>query len=683
MKNLIKKIVVCIVVFSVIVSSMLGDYRIAHGQELSSDVQENFIRYMNTDYPKLLLTNNNYAYMQLVEEIRKNPLDLYLLGMIDKLIETGAEPDKDKYTEVLINLMMTYEQLEAGKLSEQNKLDKLKTLGDYGNDVLEIGVNSISVISGLSESASAMEECVSKAIGYLDVLKENTENYLTALSGLEVIMRDYSLYTDLLFLIEDQADGELRMAARQLKNNMERALEIKLETYSEIGNKNFQNYGQFFFNEILFDALKMSELYEIDARFAGFTDMVGDFVSKVDTLNNSWEIGLLVGMLVGNAAVGGENLINRILEEMAVYDISVIIQRKLLDLSMDTIQKAGNQKLTGQELDSYMAYSKYLMGCRVRGEYCLYRILAKDAGLLTMLRKKSAKEAEEYYEKRLEVIEAINEGLDGIKPIELRKDREKTLISKIKAKTDMKIAKKYYADYDGDGYYELFVVTGPEEGPNQIWFASQSQVKCLMDREWTVYSNSQGICEVDENQKLILFELGAFGSGSISKCYYVVEGKVVEVDDAGEGLSHIEGKDFAKHPSAFDLSKFDGEEYGTGHTWKAYYFWWDGKKFVEYVGRYISKEEFLQYEKASDYVREIERTDYTIDSIIYRENDIINVNISHWKKGETSYTNVNFEVDGKELKLLEAYISEDSDYQTITQTGYGGVYKLRSEDEWE
>lgn len=247
--------------------------------------------------------------------------------------------------------------------------------------------------------------------------------------------------------------------------------------------------------------------------------------------------------------------------------------------------------------------------------------------------------------------------------------KEEVLRNKIQEKTSDKISAEYYDDYDGDGKKELFAVTGSKDGHNEIWYASNVQVKRIYNDDLVVYKWASQICKVSKKQKLILFEIGAFGSSSISLCYYVKNGKVIEVKKAGEGLTQRSGKEFMVHPSAFDYSSD-----GTGHTWKAYYLKWNGKKFVEYKGKKITLSKLKKYKGAKKYIRQLKKLEYKIGSIYYRKNGIINVNLSI-KSGEMlQYENVTFIVRKKKVTLK---VINKKGKNIVEKSSYGGRYRAK------
>lgn len=375
-----------------------------------SDSGKKLFQYMQGDDQELLILRKNYGYMTFIEDFRSNVLSLYLLEMTDKLIDTGDKPDKDKYMEILTNIIATYDLDCADDIAKQHNMDNLKSLKDYAMDFAKMGAKAVSVMVGNNPEVSKLETMISTAINGLDVLIDNTDNWIVALSNLETIIQDYSEHDKFLRLIIDKSDGELKAAAQTLHKGLEKALEIKLDTYRDISDKNYKNYEEFFFSDVFFNVVKQMPEYETDEALKYFVDVGDTIVSKVGTWGSSWELGKMIGTLVGDVVVGGENLINRVLEMMAIYDISVVLQGEIIEKGNEFLTNLGTDS-EGSLIDTYVAFSQYLIGCRIRGEYCLYSIVAKDAGLLSWFNKKSAEEAKIWYEEKVERILEIQNNL--------------------------------------------------------------------------------------------------------------------------------------------------------------------------------------------------------------------------------------------------------------------------------
>ncbi len=254
------------------------------------------------------------------------------------------------------------------------------------------------------------------------------------------------------------------------------------------------------------------------------------------------------------------------------------------------------------------------------------------------------------------------------------------LKQKIEDKADGKVSKMYYDDFDYDGQKEAFALIEISEDMSALWYASDSQVKNLSDSILTS-SIIQGICKVTSNKKVFVIEGSAGGWGGWSYCYYIQNGRVIQIKKAGEGLTHIKGNLFAIYPSDFD-SMHSRRSVGsniwdwTGHTWKKYYVKLIGNTFINVKSHQISQKNVASYTNGKKYLAQIKKAGYRIGKIYYRENKVINVNVSKKVDADnTAYENVNFDIKGKKLKLQ---INNKKGKNIVEKSSFNGVYKRKA-----
>ena len=408
-----KRFISVVLIFAVL-CSMTYSVQAAEIQNKSKNyaISENLMQYLKTNNHGLLCRNKNYGYMNFVNGVRSNEWTMYFFEMANLFAETGVEPDKEKYMEVLVNIMATYEMDNASAIAEQQKQDNLKSVKDYAIDIAGIVSNSVSL-----SAKGDIEEWLSIAISGVNNLAVNIDNWIEAFSNLETIVQDYSQYDNFLKTIEANADGELKDAASTLRTSMERAMEIKLNTYNEISNENFKNYEKYFFEDVFFTALKQTNDYTANANFKFLVDCGDKVVSTITTLKSSWELGAGIGKLIGNVVVGGEDLANRTMEMRALSDISMILQKELMEVGGEFAENFSSAK-SDELAKMYVAYSDFLIGCRIRGEYCLYSVIASDAGLLSWANKKDAQEAKDWYDRQSSNIIEIRDAVQKVMIIE-------------------------------------------------------------------------------------------------------------------------------------------------------------------------------------------------------------------------------------------------------------------------
>ena len=384
MKRILTLILVIILTFSLTPTVAYATDSVTDSQ--INQVTQNMLNHMYHHVYRLLLDGKYRQYPSFINELYSNEYATATMELIDKLIDSGSVLDieEEKYMEVLINIMAISEHDNASDMAIQNQQDNLKTFQDYAMDIAEMGANAASVMTG-SPSIGELGENLSTAISGLNTLAENTDNWIGTLSDLETIVQNYEKHKIFLSAIESESEGALKQAATKLQHAMSTAMKIKLDTYTEISNENFENYSEFFFEDIFFKALKNVPEYTADDTFAFFVDG-GDFVvGKFSVLNASWDLGKQIGTLIGNVAVGGENLINRVREIKVVTDIrralSISMMNQAAQFATDYSSNEA-QKTLYEEVKQYVALSEYMINCDMRGEYCMYSIVTNDAGLL-------------------------------------------------------------------------------------------------------------------------------------------------------------------------------------------------------------------------------------------------------------------------------------------------------------
>lgn len=381
----------------------------------NSDSDSNYLlglqSYLKTDNDEYLLRNENYAYWLLIEDFESDIVMWEILNAIDLYIGCGTEPDVYKFTEVLVNIIATYDCDNASDIAEQHKNDNMKSALDYAMDIAQIGANSVDLMVGMDKSASDLEEWISIAVSGLSTMAGNVDNWIDALSDLETLVQNYTSYDAFLALIEKKSSGDLKAAASSLRTSMKTAMQMKLDTYSDVLDKNFENYTEFFFTDVFFDALKLSAEYDSDEDFKVLVDCGNNFADKVKEFflnpKKAWDLGIAIGTLVGNVAVDGEDVINRLHELMALRDIGNILCGELQEI--ESFYNSGDYD--NNVAQRYFELSNYLIGCRLRGEYCRYSIIASDSGLLSKLSFKKAEEAEIWYQNKSERIMEIRKAI--------------------------------------------------------------------------------------------------------------------------------------------------------------------------------------------------------------------------------------------------------------------------------
>lgn len=244
-------------------------------------------------------------------------------------------------------------------------------------------------------------------------------------------------------------------------------------------------------------------------------------------------------------------------------------------------------------------------------------------------------------------------------PVSLPENRDEIIIMSkpsylqyLKSVTNGDILYYHYGDYDLDGncemfalvgqYVEPFVPDGDDNLSGTLWFINQNGAMEIDPEEKIFWSNLRlhnlkGYCFLTLEK--------AYVTGSESYIWGVKDGLPFQPNliGYGNGISVNKYNEIEVIHSTYDAGLEmleDGTSMYLGHTWKKYYFYYDGKDFREYGGMLITYEDLLRVNGIKTILDMIEIDGYNIDSIYYRSNNMVNINVSHNTKNSVEYKNV-------------------------------------------
>lgn len=517
---------------------------------------------------RYLLKSDLYAYKLLSADIKSCFFTQKAFYLSDMVKNSGTSPSKQKYREVLTNIIFTYDFNTSEKISEQYKLDKLKSGKDYLIDAKDIIVDAVSIYSWGKKDSGKMEEILTTAIDGLSVLIDNSDNYLETISNLETILYNYGKYDEFLSYIYENSQGELKEAAKELNSKLTNLMKIKLDMYTDVTDENFQNFSETFMSDIFIETIKQTNDYANDECLQTITG-VGEKILDIDELYKSVEdLMFITAKTVGNITVGGENLINRAFEIEALSDIEEIVSKMIFEQQNELLE---NQSL--ENLEKYVYNCKILSCIHIRGEYCVSNI-SKDAGAWAKLGFTNIKEDEEWYKSRAERILSHYNNLDVLLE-QFKKETEETtqnyewyLEPTIQA--DNIIVPDYeselfekYAIIEKDGKYGLISNTGEliEDIKYNDFLICPLNVYVIGNGDVSDFdlNSKENIGYKIEDEKLIKINHGGHGIGDVTYYYYNVnDSKTYAVTQIGDNYKEYKDDNVVLAQSASISIKEDG-----------------------------------------------------------------------------------------------------------------------------
>lgn len=246
----------------------------------------------------------------------------------------------------------------------------------------------------------------------------------------------------------------------------------------------------------------------------------------------------------------------------------------------------------------------------------------------------------------------------------------------------------YYNDYDADGLCEMFALVEPaNDSEINEYLGDDSENDIIKFQEDNLYGkiwfvNKDGAMEIESDEteywsspksfligghSFIAFEEYAT-TGSRTFIWGVQGGRPYQPNISGKiyGMSVNEYDELEGISSTYDAGILKTDDFMCGHTWKKYYFYFDGKNFREYGGIAINVDDLLRIPDTKKIVDELYSNLYKIDSIYYRDNGIININISKENENTIDYANITLRYNGNTFDIIP---SNYGDYHNL------GIYE--------
>ena len=260
-----------------------------------------------------------------------------------------------------------------------------------------------------------------------------------------------------------------------------------------------------------------------------------------------------------------------------------------------------------------------------------------------------------------------------------------------------------YADYDGNGSYEAFALMGRQySDPSELEY-NETATLWYVSEDYTMQCEKK--CGSYPEESVLFFQDGKYvfrisegngGSGTLNRLWSVENGNPIRIAggysdysqdltnsissntyyaDNIENMQQGEGDNWYAYPSYFDASINED-----GHTWKRYYYHWNGSSMREYGGIEVPIEDIRRLSGGREALEQAEARGYIATKAFYRGNDIVNVNLQdqqwnkyltfQWKNGKLilldgelhSTDSIDKALDGSSGYYLAANTPEVADY---------------------
>jgi len=231
-----------------------------------------------------------------------------------------------------------------------------------------------------------------------------------------------------------------------------------------------------------------------------------------------------------------------------------------------------------------------------------------------------------------------------------------------------------YDDFDHDGDSEMFAMVGSfpyGDGPFEgaLWFSDGNDVVELTGGEYYLDPEAEDgyVADVKGYRKYYYIN-DYYTSDSVSHLWSVVDDEPREMFSGGSLWKCTPEGDMTFTFGMYDMGYDAESDLFIGHTYKAYYFYYDPRSdsIREYGGTELTEKE-LAGEIGEDVVAEIKAEGFEIGSIYKRGNGIVNINYNNG----VDYHNANYNLNEKAFEGDSGLTDNWKD----SESGFGGTYE--------
>lgn len=200
------------------------------------------------------------GHEKLAQVFTENAAALEMLQTVDSFLDGIAEPTVQVYTEALVTAMVTYDMHNALQVAEQYQTENLKLAQQNNLDFDAIETATTATMMNMDDSTAVFQEKLAFLPG-----KTSFENYslewIYAVSEIETIMQNYSIYHTFLKTIADNTTSSLQEAAKNVQNSMQSIAEQR-GFFGDTAT-GFGGVSAFFFDSYFFSHASIDKQYQI------------------------------------------------------------------------------------------------------------------------------------------------------------------------------------------------------------------------------------------------------------------------------------------------------------------------------------------------------------------------------------------------------------------------------------
>lgn len=295
---------------------------------------------------------------------------------------TDQELTKERYVEILVNLMTLMDYTTHEMIEKQVNADTLKTFGDYAFDVSEILAGTVSLHSTFGSRITEPMKKIATAMGLVSGAADLTVDTIAAYQYLDWTLQTYENHD--LFLsaiIKNTDDDTLRNAAIELSDIVNKTFYCKINAVSDISESMAEYIGKdIFFDTLVLDKMlqdaSILDLSESDLEILNLLkDTYSVFATSISYIQD-WSV------FISDMLGGSSDVMNRYNEMCALTAIREALIKQIESYRSNI--KDGSDYV---HIGKVCALLKDLVCVNYRGEYCVHEMLVHDGQVFSLVVK--------------------------------------------------------------------------------------------------------------------------------------------------------------------------------------------------------------------------------------------------------------------------------------------------------
>lgn len=326
---------------------------------------------------------------------------------------TEQDLTKERYVEILVNLMTLMDYTTHEMIEEQVNADTLKTFGDYARDVSEILLGTVTLHSTFGSRITEPMKRIATAVGLTSGAADLTVDTIEAYQYLDWTLQTYEHHDLFLSSIIQNTDDEmLRDAAIELSDIVNKAFYCKINAVSDVSESTAKYIGK----DIFFDAIVLDQML----KDASILDLSESDLAILDLIKNTYSVFTTSlsyiqdwSVFISDMLGGSSDVMNRYNEMRALTTIREALIKQV-EFYRSNIKEASNYV----EIGKLCVLMRDLVCVNYRGEYCVHEMLVHDGQAFSLVVKWNgeAMTYDEVFEKTKLRTSAYIDAIDSIFP---------------------------------------------------------------------------------------------------------------------------------------------------------------------------------------------------------------------------------------------------------------------------